>query len=78
MYLSTQNREPNKDNNMRKVERLRRFKFYQEKKRIHFNEDEVLYMTIESKIGCTISLRASKIQENELSSDDGDDKKVVT
>ena len=72
MYLSTQSREPNKDNYMRKVERLKKFKFYQETKRIHFKDDEVLYINIESKIGCTITLRPTKPGETEPSSDDGE------
>ena len=72
MYLSTQCREPNKDNFMRKVERLKKFKFYQETKRIHFKDDEVLYLSIESKIGCTITLRATKPEESEHNSEDGD------
>ena len=76
IYLSTQSREPNKDNYMRKVERLKKFKFYQETKRIHFKDDEVLYLTIESKIGCTITIRATKPEDSEPPSDDGDQKVI--
>ena len=76
MFLSTQCREPNKDNYMRKVERLKKFKFYQETKRIHFKDDEVLYLNIESQIGCTITIRATKPGDSEPSSDDGDQKVI--
>ena len=56
IYLSTEHREPDEKNNMRKVERLKVFKFHSEKKN-KFGEDDVLYMSMVSSVGCTISLR---------------------
>ena len=56
---------------MRKVDRLKLFKFYADKKKPNFTDDDVLYLTLFSVLGCTITIRATKpVKEEENSGDD--------
>ena len=70
IFLSTQHKEPTEKNCMRKVDRLKLFKFYADKKRPNFTDDDVLYLTLFSVLGCTITIRASKPVKVEENSDD--------
>ena len=62
---------------MRKVDRLKLFKFYQEKKRVRFTEDDICYLNIESNIGCTVTIRPTHPSDVDIPSDEDEDKKVV-
>ena len=77
IFLSTLHREPNQNHFMRKVDRLKLFKFYQEKKRVRFNDDEICYLNIESNIGCTVTMKATHPSDIDIPSDEDEDKKVV-
>ena len=60
IFLSTQNKEPSENNCMRSVERLQLFKFYAEDKKPKFAATDVLYLSLLSILGCTVSIMASK------------------
>ena len=56
MYLSTEVKEPNATNCMREVEMLSLFYFGAKNKGRFFEQDDVLYITAKSGIGCCITI----------------------
>ena len=58
MYLSTKHSEPNEKKCQRFVERMRVFKLNAEDKKQFFEMDDICYIMMYSKLGCTLQVKA--------------------
>ena len=56
MFLSTQCKEPDQNNHMREVERLKLFYFSAPNKARFFKDNDVLYINCRSGYGCTFTI----------------------
>ena len=68
MYLSTIHKEPSEKNNMKMVDRKKLFKFHAANRKPKFHENDILYLTLFSLVGCTIQinvLRNEEVEEEE-------------
>ena len=69
IFMSTLHKEPNEKNNMKLVDRKKYFKFYALNRKPKFGENDMLFLTMYSVMGCTIQIKASKNEQIEEDED---------